>query len=103
MLAGAQNGVAAGFLWVAQGTYINNCASDSNKGFYNSIFLLCTFGFAYILGNILATYIIKLLSEVYLFIILTVLSSAVTLYLCFMKAPRPHKCAEDEDEEIEVE
>jgi len=34
----AINGFGAGILWVAQGKYISQCASDLNKGLFNSYF-----------------------------------------------------------------
>jgi uncharacterized membrane protein YfcA len=63
---------------------------------------MCTFGLAYIVGNLIATYVIKLLNEVFLFIILTVLSTCVTLYLCFLKSPRPHKEAKPDYDDVQV-
>ena len=33
------NGLGAGILWVGQGKFISECANDSNKGLFNSIFV----------------------------------------------------------------
>ena len=102
ILAPTCNGFSAGFLWVCQGKYINDCASEKNKGLYNSIFLLCTFGFAFIFGNLMSTELIKYYSETVLFIVLASLSACTTVYLCFLKMPRP-PLLEDESKEPFVE
>jgi MFS family permease len=98
-LAPTCNGFSAGFLWVCQGKYINDCASEKNKGLYNSIFLLCTFGFAFIFGNLMSTELIKYYSETILFMVLASVSLCTTIFLCFLKMPRAHDLVDEEDKE----
>ena len=38
IVTGAINGAGAGILWVAQGKFLAECATDENKGFFNSYF-----------------------------------------------------------------
>ena len=35
----ALNGFGASVLWVAQGKYLSECATEANKGLFNTIFL----------------------------------------------------------------
>jgi MFS family permease len=51
------NGFGAALLWVASGNYIAECATDSNKGLFNSIFW-CFLMFSSIIGNLMAAYVI---------------------------------------------
>jgi len=90
LLAAAMNGFSSGFLWVSQGTYINDCANNSNKGLYNAIFLSAVCGGAFIVGNLMSTYVVKYFSETILFISFGAMSFAITIYLMFLKVPRPY-------------
>jgi len=47
-----------------------------------------------------STELIKYYSETVLFIVLATVSLMTTVYLCFLKMPRPHLVEEIEDEDV---
>jgi hypothetical protein len=51
LTASAINGFGAGILWVSEGQYVSECASDDNKGFFNSLFW-AIFMCSQIIGNL---------------------------------------------------
>jgi MFS family permease len=51
------NGFGAGLLWVAQGEYVTNCATDETKGFYFSYFFII-FMISQIVGNLVAGFVL---------------------------------------------
>ena len=55
------NGFGSGILWVAQGKYVGECASDHNKGFFFGYFW-AFFMASQILGNLIAALILGHLS-----------------------------------------
>ena len=58
LFSSAVNGFGAGILWVAQGKYIADCASDDNRGFFYS-YSWAIFMCSQILGNLIAGLVVK--------------------------------------------
>ena len=80
-------GAGASILWVAEGKYFSNCASDENKGFFTSFFW--SFNMAStVIGNIIAGLVLKhKAKESSLFIAFGVCSTIGSLLLLFLKKP----------------
>merc|ERR1712160_196078 len=51
------NGFAAALMYVAQSKYLSECASDANKGSFVSFFK-STLNASYIVGNLMAAFVI---------------------------------------------
>jgi hypothetical protein len=82
------NGICASFIWVAQGTYLYHCGTDTSQGFYFglfwSIFNLCN-----ILGPIIAAIVFQMEASLTMFfIIITVISLLASIGFGFMKEPK---------------
>eukprot|EP00347_Sterkiella_histriomuscorum_P014941 403358919 len=69
LFSAAINGFGAGILWVAQGQYLSDCASDANKGFFFSYFW-AFFMSSQILGNLTAALILGNLPQSTYYIII---------------------------------
>jgi len=84
----AINGAGAGILWVSQGKFISECATDQNKGFFNSYF----WGFfmsSQITGNTIAAILLgRGGSQTILFIIFAFLATGGSLLFCCLKMPK---------------
>ena len=61
IFSAAINGFGAGILWVAQGNYVAECATDANKGFFFAYFW-SFFMASQIIGNLIAALILGKLS-----------------------------------------
>ena len=57
LLVAAINGIGSVTLWIACGTYISECANESNKGLYNCIFWIFLESSS-IFGNLMGAYVI---------------------------------------------
>ena len=78
------NGAGAGILWVAQGSYMAECACDENKGFFNSYFW-CIFISSNIAGNLIgALNVDSGEGKPTLFIIFSIISIFASLMFCFL-------------------
>ena len=58
LLSACVNGFGSGILWVSQGRYVSQCATDETKGFFFSYFF-AIFMISQILGNLIAAFVIK--------------------------------------------
>jgi MFS family permease len=70
MAVAVVNGIGASILWVANGNYIAECANDSNKGLFFSLFW-CFLMFSGIVGNLMAAYVINGVKESTFYIVMT--------------------------------
>jgi hypothetical protein len=61
-------GWGSALLFVGSMTYVNACANESNKGLYNAI-LFGGYTGTFILGNLIAAYVIPLMSQQSYFLI----------------------------------
>ena len=57
IITAAMNGFGAAMLWVAQGKYISQCASEENKGIFNGIFW-AFYQASQVLGNVIGAFIL---------------------------------------------
>jgi len=87
-LAAVINGFGAALLWVAQGSYISQCAYQGNKGTYNAVFWFFYMG-SHIVGNLLAAFVIVNVSQVQFYIIMTLICLASSLTFLRLKTPTP--------------
>jgi len=72
-------GVGAGLIWVAQGKYVAECATDSNKGLFNSVFWVF-FSISQVVGNLMGVFVITNVDGSTFYIILTALCLFSSLY-----------------------
>jgi hypothetical protein len=79
LLVSAINGVGASILWVAGGNYISECANNSNKGLFNSIFW-CFLMSSSIVGNLMAAYVVDGFKESVFYIVMTALCFCSALW-----------------------
>lgn len=91
MFASIFNGVGSALLLVQVGNYVNWCASESNKGLYNSLFW-CFLMSSSIVGNLMAAYIITNVKDSMFYIIM----SGICFLACvvFLFVPKPVKIIE---------
>ena len=54
----AINGMGASILWTSQGKYISECATNKNKGFFNSFFWAFYMS-SQIIGNVIAGLVLQ--------------------------------------------
>ena len=81
------NGAGAGVLWTSQGKFISECATDENKGIFNSIFW-AFFMSANIIGNLTAALVLKSGSkQSNLFMLFAILAVFGSLLFCFLRLP----------------
>jgi len=91
-------GFGASILWVAQGQYVTKCATDANKGLFNSVFYACLLT-SMSLGNILGAVSISKLNPSGLYIMFTCFALIASFY--FLLLPEPKKV--DIEAEVIVE
>ena len=59
VLSAVVNGWGSGILWVAQGKYVAECATDKSKGFFFSYFF-AIFMLSQIVGNLIAAFVLRM-------------------------------------------
>lgn len=80
------NGLGEGVSQPASGTYISDCATEHNKGFYYAMFWSFYMG-SQVFGNLIAAFVLESLDQSYYVIIMFGLS-VLSCFLFFMlKAP----------------
>jgi hypothetical protein len=84
LISAALNGFGASILWVAQGNYISDCATDINMGKFNAIFWAIYMGSS-LVGNLFAAFVIVNVNEQVFYIIMTCLCIASSLFFLFLK------------------
>lgn len=80
------NGWGNALLFVGSATYVNHCANEQNKGIYNAI-LWCGNTGSFITGNIIAAFVIPVLSQTAYFIICLVLLVISMAFFLLLKVP----------------
>ena len=100
------NGWGNALLFVCASSYVNDCANDQNKGLFNSLLLIFNQG-TFITGNLIAAFVIPLISKtVYFYICLGILCFTAIFYL-LLKNPLPQidfnedDMVQDVDDEID--
>jgi MFS family permease len=84
IFAAVVNGFGASILWVANGNYIAECANDSNKGLFFSLFW-CFLMSSAIIGNLMAAYVIDSVQESIFYIVMTGLCFVATLWFLLVQ------------------
>jgi MFS family permease len=80
------NGIGEALLWVAQGKYISDCASEYNKGFFYSYFWAYYMS-SQIFGNYIAGLVLGKLTQSSYVIMMSVLTLGATLLFIFLGNP----------------
>ena len=79
------NGLGEGVAQPASGTYISDCAVESNKGFYYALFWAFYMG-SQVFGNLIAAFVLQNLDQRYYVVIMTGLSM-IACFLFFLVKP----------------
>ena len=93
ILISAVSGFFGSLLWVAEGKYISECASEDTKGFYFSWFWFF-YNASQVVGNLIAAVILGNFNQVSYFSIMTVTAFLASASFGFLRKPR-RKVAED--------
>lgn len=80
------NGLGEGVSQPASGTYISDCAVESNKGFYFAFFWAYYMG-SQIFGNLIAAFVLGNLDQRYYVLIMVGLTFIACFMFFFLKAP----------------
>ena len=84
------NGFGASILWLAQGKYLANCATDSNKGFFNGTFWAIYMS-SNLTGYLSSAFVIGAVSDLSRFyIIMTAICVCSSLFFLLLSPPTPH-------------
>ena len=90
LFSAAVNGLGAGILWVAQGKYVAECASDENKGFFFSFFW-AFFMASQIIGNLIAGLILGNMKLSFYYLIMSGAALAGTCIFLVLRKPIKHE------------
>lgn len=82
----ALNGFGASILWVAQGRYVSECATEQNMGKFNAYFWAIYMGSS-LVGNLFAAFVIVNVNETIFYVIMTCLCVASSLFFLLLKKP----------------
>ncbi len=80
------NGLGEGVSQPASGTYISDCAIESNKGFYFAFFWAFYMG-SQVFGNLIAAFVLGNLDQRYYVLIMVGLTFVACFMFFFLKAP----------------
>jgi MFS family permease len=86
LVVAAINGFGASILYVAQGKYLSECATEKTKGLFYGIYLSAG-RVAQVTCNLLAAFVITEVSGSTFYIILTCLCCSTCLVFLFLKQP----------------
>ena len=87
MTTACLGGFGASILWVAQGSYLSECANQKNKGLFNSFFW-AVYMSTQIIGNILAAFVIVTVRQSHFYMVVTALTIAASGVFLFLRAPK---------------
>jgi MFS family permease len=80
------SGFLGSLLWVAEGKYISECATEETKGFYFSYFW-AFYMQSQIFGNLIAALILGEMDQVSYFVIMSVIAFAASASFAFLRKP----------------
>lgn len=80
------NGLGQGVEQPSSGTYISDCATENNKGFFFAMFWAFYMG-SQVVGNVIAAFVIAKLDQRFYVIIMTGFATAAAVLLFFLKKP----------------
>ena len=86
MFVNILDGCSSPLLWVANGVYIADCATEKNKGFYFSYFMVYYLA-AGIFGNLISAFVLEYLKQSEFFLIMAGIDLIGATVLAFMKDP----------------
>lgn len=70
----------------SSGTYISDCATERNKGFFFALFWAFYMG-SQVFGNLIAAFVLGELDQRYYVVIMVVIATAAAVLLFFLKKP----------------
>ena len=86
LFSAAVNGFGAGVLWVAQGKFVGECATDTNKGFFFGYFW-AFFMSSQILGNLIAALILGRLAQSTYYVVMSIAAFSGTAIFLLLRQP----------------
>ena len=89
MVTAVFNGFGCSLFWPGSGIYVNECATDANKGLFNSIFWGISM-IAMITGNALAAFVIPNTSQEFFYLIGVGINLFCIFYFLLIRNPLPH-------------
>ena len=70
----------------SSGTYISDCATERNKGFFFALFWSFYMG-SQVFGNLVSAFVLGELDQRYYVLIMTIIATAAATLLFFLKKP----------------
>jgi MFS family permease len=86
IVAAVINGFTIGILWTSANHYVADCSSDKTKGLYFSFFWAFYMS-SQVFGNLIAAFVLKILTQVAYFCIMTGIAFFATLMFLFIRKP----------------
>jgi MFS family permease len=86
LFASVLNGLGSACLWIGQGKYFSDCAPESKKGFYYSVFWFIFQG-NMIVGNIMSGFLLDKGNQFLYFITITGVAVVAALMFLFLRKP----------------
>jgi hypothetical protein len=88
-VAAVLNGFGASIIWLAQGKYVAQCASDSNKGLFNGTFWAILM-FSNIVGCLMSAFLIGSVKNLSVFFsIMTIIMVLASFFFLILPKPTP--------------
>ncbi len=86
IIISAASGFMGALLWVAEGKYISECASEETKGFYFSYFWMFYMQ-SQVFGNLIAALILGEMDQISFFTIMSIIAFAASISFAFLRKP----------------
>ncbi|CDW79582.1 major facilitator superfamily protein [Stylonychia lemnae] len=99
IIVSAASGFMGSILWVAEGKYISECATEETKGFYFSYFWMFYMQ-SQVFGNLIAALVLGEMDQVSYFIIMSVIAFIASISFAFLRQPK--KVATNEEVSISL-
>ena len=86
ILAALASGIGSSFLWVAQGSYISECATEQTKGFYFGYFWAYYMA-SQVVGNLLGALVFDNFDLVFFYLLMGCFSATSAVIFGFLRKP----------------
>ena len=82
------NGFGQGVMWVGNGKYMSDCATEQSKGFFFSYFWAFYMS-SQVFGNLIASFVLGAFHPMYFFMLMAFISLLASLSFFLLKEPIP--------------
>lgn len=90
----AISGFFGSLLWVGEGTYISECATEETKGFYFSYFWMFYMQ-SQVFGNLIAALLLGKMDQVSYFTVMSLIAFTASLSFAFLRKPSKPSISKD--------